>query len=358
MKISKLSETLLITTLLSLSWGILFAQTPASFTYQAVLRDNGNVVSTSPVNVQIDILETTPTGTSVYSESHFVSTNDYGQITVDVGGGSSPSSNFEDIDWSSDKYFLQTQIDFGSGLEDFGATQLVSVPYSMQSREATRADTAAYAVLAENGSKWNESGGSISYDAGNVGIGVPNPTAALSVKGVTGMTDGTEAFSMGVDPSGRLSFYPNNMHGTGTPSLTLDDSVLKAVGIGTNTPTEKLHVSGGGVLIEQNTTTPSASTAYGNSLPIAYAYISGTTVAKDYGVTSVTSPSIGNYDITLDNGFSGSPVVMIVPYNTIHAAEIATYSYTGSNIIKVHIADGTGAARNSNFSIVVFGTPQ
>ena len=49
---------------------------------------------------------------------------------------------------------------------------------------------------------------------------------------------------------------------------------------------------------------------------------------------------------------------MLTSFNSSPAAEIMTYSYTAPNIIEVHVVDGTGAAKNSNFSLVVFGVPQ
>ncbi|MEI6697364.1 MAG: Vir protein, partial [Bacteroidota bacterium] len=66
-----------------------FAQTPQQFKYQAVLRDANNIiVASTPKTVVIDILQGTATGTSVYGETHSITTTAQGVINLNIGGGS------------------------------------------------------------------------------------------------------------------------------------------------------------------------------------------------------------------------------------------------------------------------------
>ena len=96
-----------------------FAQTPESFSYQAIIRDNtGQPMPNTAVTVQFNILQGSATGTQVYSENHSVTTNDFGLVNLEIGQGVVNSGVFSDINWGGDSYFLNVQIDQGSGFVD------------------------------------------------------------------------------------------------------------------------------------------------------------------------------------------------------------------------------------------------
>ena len=117
----------------------LFAQAPEKFSYQAVVRNASNsLVTNAQVGVRVSILQGTATGDAVYSESHVVSSNANGLITINIGGGSVLHGSFESIDWSDGPYFLKTDIDPNGG-NDYTITstqQLLSVPYALHAKEA------------------------------------------------------------------------------------------------------------------------------------------------------------------------------------------------------------------------------
>ena len=161
---------------------------------------------------------------------------------------------------------------------------------------------------------WSKFGSHIYYWDGFVGVGI-QPIAPMSIKGSTGFASSNdEAYSLLVDTDGKLSFHANNMLGTGTPTMTLDDSNFKRVGLGTVDPEDKLHVVGGGVRVDETTNDPNPNTAYGNAFPLAYGYFAGTTISTDYGIASITNPSTGNFSVVLDNNFTGAPVVMVTSF--------------------------------------------
>jgi len=109
-------------------WG----QAPEKFNYQAVLRDNGNVMVSESVNVRFTILDGSSSGTNVYQETQFITTDQYGRVNCAVGGGTVVSGNFSNVDWGGGEKYLQVEIDKGTGFEDLGASQLLSVPYALQ----------------------------------------------------------------------------------------------------------------------------------------------------------------------------------------------------------------------------------
>ena len=116
-----------------------FAQAPEGINYQSVLRNlDGTILSNSSVGMQLSILQGSSTGTTVYSESHAVSTNDYGLINVVLGNGAVESGDFSTIDWANGPYFLEVAVDENGGTNytALGTQQLISVPYALYAKTA------------------------------------------------------------------------------------------------------------------------------------------------------------------------------------------------------------------------------
>jgi len=109
----------------------MFAQSPQSFKYQAVYRDNtGNIIANRSIAVQIKILQSSATGTEVFTETHNISTNAFGLFNIEIG--SINATDFATIDWANGPYFVNTIIE-GT---DFGTSQLLSVPYALHAKTA------------------------------------------------------------------------------------------------------------------------------------------------------------------------------------------------------------------------------
>ncbi len=116
-----------------------FAQSPESMSYQAVVRDGSDIlVSNATTPIQISILQGT---TAVYVETQTPTTNANGLLSIEIGGGEAVvvSGVFSDINWSTDTYFIKTEVDVdNNGSYDVnGTSQLLSVPYAMHSKTAT-----------------------------------------------------------------------------------------------------------------------------------------------------------------------------------------------------------------------------
>ncbi len=125
----------------------LFAQAPEKFTYQAVVRNaNNTLVANAQVGVRVNILQGTATGNAVYSETHMVSSNANGLVTLNIGAGSVLHGSFANIDWADGPYFLKTDIDPNGG-NDYNITstqQLLSVPYALYAKEAANSFSGDY----------------------------------------------------------------------------------------------------------------------------------------------------------------------------------------------------------------------
>ena len=102
-----------------------FAQAPTKINYQVVARDADNaVIQEQPVNVQIDILQGSATGTSVYTETLNTTTNFDGLLSLEVNAG--------EIDWANGPYFIQTTVE-GNVIS---TVQLMAVPYAFYAAKA------------------------------------------------------------------------------------------------------------------------------------------------------------------------------------------------------------------------------
>ena len=113
-----------------------FAQSPDKMSYQAVIRDATNTLLTNQsVGMQISILQTATIGTTVYAETHTVTTNTNGLVSLEIGMGVT-SDDFSAIDWSAGPYFIKTETDptGGTSYTITGTSQLMSVPFAMYAK--------------------------------------------------------------------------------------------------------------------------------------------------------------------------------------------------------------------------------
>ena len=116
-----------------------YSQVPEKINYQAVIRNSsGELVTGQDVGIKVSILDETSSGDVLYSEEHAVSTNAYGQVALEIGGGTLDSGDFSSIDWSlSDKYLkLEVDIEGGTSYIPIGTSQMLSVPYALYAATA------------------------------------------------------------------------------------------------------------------------------------------------------------------------------------------------------------------------------
>ncbi len=175
---------------------VLLAQTPQAFSYQAVVRDNaGAILQNQNVGVRISIHDVTAGGTIIYQETFYETTNQFGLVNLEIGKSTPAIGSFENINWSSDPKFIETEIDISGGTAyiSMGASELLSVPYALYS--GATGDT----------SMWRRNGDAIYYYNGMVGIGTTSPQGDLHVNSPSTKTEtifiGTGLNDLNVDYS-------------------------------------------------------------------------------------------------------------------------------------------------------------
>ncbi|MBI5219289.1 MAG: hypothetical protein HY958_10205 [Bacteroidia bacterium] len=119
-----------------------YAQSPQLINYQAVARNTGGqLIINQNISVRISILSGSPAGTAEYSETHAVTTNQFGIFTIQIGGGTVVSGSFAAISWSAASHYVKVEADEtgGSNYQLLGTSQLISVPYSLYSEKSGKA---------------------------------------------------------------------------------------------------------------------------------------------------------------------------------------------------------------------------
>ena len=152
--INKSAHLLIITLAFLLINTSIFAQAPQKMSYQAVIRNSSNALITStPVGMQISILQGSSTGTAVYVETQTPSTNANGLVSVEIGGGTVVFGNFSTINWANGPYFIKTETDptGGTAYTITGTNELMSVPYALNAANANVGGFTHYLGEAFNG---------------------------------------------------------------------------------------------------------------------------------------------------------------------------------------------------------------
>jgi len=120
-----MKKTILLSILLLVTTINIFAQSiPNQFKYQAVLRDaSGELLINESVDLDIVLLQGSPTGTIVFTENHNLTTTTQGLINLNIGS----INDLSMVEWATDTYFVEISI---NGVV-MGTSQLLSVPYAL-----------------------------------------------------------------------------------------------------------------------------------------------------------------------------------------------------------------------------------
>jgi len=198
---------------------VAYSQVPQAFKYQAVVRDNsGNLMIDQSIDFQVDILQGSVDGTTVYSETHSASSNAYGLVNLEIGSGTT-TDEFSEIDWGADSYFIKLSVNG----DEMGTSQLLSVPYALHAETAENVNVPGYtateilALTPEEGDaviNTSESNYQIYLDGSWVafqGSCWPEPTAANAGSDQI-ISDGTIIATLSANT-------PETNHGTGSWSI-------------------------------------------------------------------------------------------------------------------------------------------
>ncbi|MDP3013781.1 MAG: hypothetical protein Q8M92_06020, partial [Candidatus Subteraquimicrobiales bacterium] len=132
-------KKLILSTICAVIALTIMAQAPQGISHQAVIRNLSNaLVTNSPIGMRVSIIQGTPTGAVVYSETHTPTSNANGLISFVIGAGNIISGVFSNINWANGPYFVKTEADpaGGTSYTITGTSQLLSVPYALHAKTA------------------------------------------------------------------------------------------------------------------------------------------------------------------------------------------------------------------------------
>jgi hypothetical protein len=136
------------------------AQAPQGFNYQATVRNSaGDLIVNTNVYFKFNVMQGSQTSLPVFTEIHYVPTDDLGQVNLIIGQGTATTGAFSELDWSLGSYYLGIELDTGNGYVAMGTTQLLSVPYALyaeNSGNSTPTTPNLETVLGENNSANNQ----------------------------------------------------------------------------------------------------------------------------------------------------------------------------------------------------------
>ena len=136
------------------------AQTPQGFNYQATVRNSaGDLIVNTNVYFKFNVIQGSDTSVPIFTETHYVSTDDLGQVNLVIGQGTPSAGTFSELDWSQGSYYLGIELDTGNGYLAMGTAQLLSVPYALyaeNSGNSTPTTPNLGSVLAEDNSANNQ----------------------------------------------------------------------------------------------------------------------------------------------------------------------------------------------------------
>ena len=136
------------------------AQAPQGFNYQATVRNSsGDLIVNTNVYFKFNVIQGSQTAVPIFTETHYVPTDDLGQVNLIIGQGTANTGTFSALDWSLGSYYLGIELDTGDGYVAMGTTQLLSVPYALYAENtgnSTPTTPSLETVLAENNSANNQ----------------------------------------------------------------------------------------------------------------------------------------------------------------------------------------------------------
>lgn len=287
-------KTFIVSILMMSVWtGIIYAQVPPEkVKYQAIVRNpqNGIPFSNSSVSIKFSVLIGSDTGIPAYIETHNVTTNFFGLISLHIGEGEEEPSTgaFSEISWGESSFFLKVEFMPPNSNEYslMGVSEIVSVPYAFHAKTAQTVEQENQ-TLELNGdvlsisdgntvqlsglSCWSCNDNTIFTTEKNVGIGTnsPDPSIKFSIRlpdgaGLGKLASFRKDYRIGnqslfsnslrieIDPAMRRTFIRSD-GSNGVPSLEFGAGPNAAhmtilpngnVGIGTTTPTANLELHG------------------------------------------------------------------------------------------------------------------
>lgn len=307
----------------------LLAVAQSGINYQAVARNSsGNPLVNQNVGVSLTITDALSGGSTLYNETHNVTTNQFGLFSLVIGSGTPVTGTFGAIDWTSTDRFLNVQVDPAGGTSyiDMGTSQLLSVPY------------------AKNAEK-----------IGLYNSGTANPTRTI--------VQHSPAYPQyGLFYADLTDQFQFNGISQGVLTVAVDHN---QVGINTTTidPNARLHVEGNvrvknGAEFVQATPTEINQTQTGtaNLIPICYGSVAANgTINVNGSATNftVTKTGTGSYEVSITgvNYFFSSFTTIASINSSSSIGFIGTNSANNNLVVRTYDTGGVAIDRPFNFVV-------
>ncbi|MDP5172257.1 MAG: hypothetical protein NWR72_18580, partial [Bacteroidia bacterium] len=160
---------------------------PEGITYQAVARNGNSLLADETFTVRFTLFEG---GTPRYQETQSVTTNQFGVFSAVVGQGQVISGIFSTLNWASGSWFLQVEVNNGSGFINLGSNRLQSVPFAQYAKRAETVDNLSLGDLTDVIAPAPDSGDVLKFD-GTQWVSAPDggnsiiPGTGLALSGDT-----------------------------------------------------------------------------------------------------------------------------------------------------------------------------
>jgi len=202
--------------------GAMLAQSDA-MPYQTVLTSSeGDILSSTDVEVRLEIVQDSPSGTVTYSESHLTKSGFNGEINLELGTGTT-SSSLDDVDWTKPNYIkMSYKPERFNNFFDGQSIQLLSVPYAMFTLKVT-CDSGCDGIVGPPGAQGDQ--GPTGPPGGDGATGPTGPTGDQGPDGDKGISGAETLSATGSAPSNPSvgTFYLDNGSNTpdGTPGIRI-----------------------------------------------------------------------------------------------------------------------------------------
>ncbi|WP_162128543.1 cadherin repeat domain-containing protein [Flavobacterium phycosphaerae] len=303
-----------------------FAQVPQGISYQAIaLNSSGTPVVSSNVGLRLSILNTSASGTVLYSETQVKTTNAQGLFNLVVGQGTLVSGAFNTINWGSGSKFLKVEMDASGGTNYVlvGTTQLLSVPYALAADSLVTSAGEGITLVSPNGTPYVLS----VNDAGQLSLPTSGTSSSfptqLYMYGSFNSFNASTALLMGYSD---YSFFGYKYLTSGTQIKFISENNSSAAIYGIN-GTQNLVLNG------------SLYTIPSNGLYLIYNYLNIDGDNQIYFHASSIGPGV-SYDNA--SGSAYSAMTYNVATNTLSATVTGVTSPNNTFRISMETPTGTG----------------
>jgi hypothetical protein len=294
--------------------GAAMAQSPTLINYQGIARgSDGQPVTDQAMGIKFEILQGTPSGSLVFTETQPVTTSSLGMIQTTIG----LNGNLGNINWQNGPYFLQVSLDAlnDNNFIQLGVQRIMSVPFSMHAESVPATYTASSNQLTIGKNTFTLSS---------------TPVTTITATGIASVsTAGTNTFALSVPEPTYTPNGPVTISGT-YPNYTVNAPVTPTV-VGTGMATVTVPATNSFVVnvpqpsIAVSTTPGAAGVSQG---------VNAYTINIPAGITPTINPGgvLLVTPLTTGNNFTLS-----VPGTSITQSGAAVVTTAGTNTFNVHV---------------------